>query len=132
LNIQADEANTTSDQDIGAIYRPDCTPQSHRERFMAERPRLLDDLAGMAGGAISALAGIRDEAEAAVRSRVDDTLRRLDVVRRDEFDAVAAMAASARKAQEVADARLAGLEARLEKLEASARPVGGGGPGMIV
>jgi len=99
---------------------------------MAERPRLLDDLAGMAGGAISTFAGIRDEAEAVVRSRVDDTLRRLEVVRRDEFDAVAAMAASARKAQEVAEARLAALEARLEKLEVSARPVGGGGPGMIV
>jgi hypothetical protein len=28
---------------------------------MAERPRFFDDLAGVAGGAISALAGLREE-----------------------------------------------------------------------
>jgi BMFP domain-containing protein YqiC len=99
---------------------------------MADRPRLLDDLAGMAGGAVSALVGIRDEAEAMVRARVEETLRRLDLVRREEFEAVAAMAAKAREAQEQAEARLAALEARLEKLEGAARPSGGGGPGMIV
>jgi BMFP domain-containing protein YqiC len=96
---------------------------------MAERPRLLDDLAGMAGGAVSALVGIRDEAEAIVRARVDDALRRLDLVRREEFEAVATMAAQARAAQEHAEARLAALEA---KVEALTRPSGGGGPGMIV
>ena len=96
---------------------------------MADRPRLLDDLAGMAGGAVSALAGLRDEAEALVRARVDEALRRLDVVRREEFDAVAEMAANARAAQEAAEIRLAALEA---KLAALTRPPGGGGPGMIV
>ena len=95
---------------------------------MADRPRLLDDLAGMAGGAVSALAGLRDEAEAMVRARVDETLRRLDLVRREEFDAVAAMVAKARDAQEAAEARLAALEAKLEELT---RKPGGGGPGMI-
>ena len=63
---------------------------------MADRPRLLDDLAGVAGGAVSALVGLRDEAEAMMRARVDETLRRLDLVRREEFDAVAAMVAKAR------------------------------------
>lgn len=95
---------------------------------MADRPRLLDDLAGMAGGAVSALAGLRDEAEAMVRARVDETLRRLDLVRRDEFDAVAAMVAKARDGQEAAEARLAALEAKLDELT---RKPGGGGPGMI-
>ena len=95
---------------------------------MADRPRLLDDLAGVAGGAVSALAGLRDEAEAMVRARVDETLRRLDLVRREEFDAIAAMVAKARDAQEAAEARLAALEAKLEELT---RKPGGGGPGMI-
>ena len=95
---------------------------------MADRPRLLDDLAGMAGGAVSALAGLRDEAEAMVRARVDETLRRLDLVRREEFDAVAAMVAKARDAQEAAESRLAALEAKLDELT---RKPGGGGPGMI-
>jgi BMFP domain-containing protein YqiC len=92
------------------------------------RPRLLDDLAGLAGGAVSALAGLKDEAEAMARARVDEALRRLDLVRREEFEAVAAMAARAREAQEAAEARLDALEA---KLEALTRKPGGGGPGMI-
>jgi len=96
---------------------------------MADRPRLLDDLAGIAGGAVSALAGLRDEAEALVRARVDEALRRLDLVRREEFDAVAEMAANARAAQEAAEIRLTALEA---KLDALTRSPGGGGPGMIV
>ena len=95
---------------------------------MADRPRLLDDLAGITGGTVSALAGLRDEAEAMVRARVDETLRRLDLVRRDEFDAIAAMAAKARDGQEAAEARLAALEAKLDELT---RKPGGGGPGMI-
>ena len=96
---------------------------------MADRPRLLDDLAGVAGGAVSALIGLRDEAEALVRARVDEALRRLDVVRREEFEAVAEMAARAREGQEAAEARLAAIEARLAELTRKPR---GGGPGMIV
>lgn len=94
----------------------------------ANRPRLFGDLAGIAGGAVSAFAGLKDEAEAMVRARVDETLRRLDLVRREEFEVVAAMAARAREAQENAEARLAALEAKLEVLT---RKPGGGGPGMI-
>ena len=87
---------------------------------MTNRPRIFDDLAGVAGGAISALAGLREEAEAMVRARVDETIRRLDLVRRDELDAVAEMAANARAGQEAAETRLAALEERLAVLEAGA------------
>src|ERR1700753_1319405 len=82
-------------------------------RVMADRPRFFDDLAGVAGGAISALAGLRQEAEAIVRARIDETIRALDLVRRDEYDAMAEMAARARDGQEAAEARLATLEQRL-------------------
>ncbi len=88
---------------------------------MTDRPRIFDDLAGVAGGAISALAGLREEAEAMVRARVDDTIRRLDLVRRDELEAIAEMAANARAGQEAAETRLAVLEERLAVLEAAAR-----------
>jgi len=104
---------------------------------MADRPKMFDDLAGIAGGAFSALAGLREEAEALVRARVDETLRKLDLVRRDELDAVAELAANARAGQEAAEARLAELANRVEVLEAWVRahapapPAGGGGPGMI-
>jgi hypothetical protein len=85
---------------------------------MSDRPRFFDDLAGVAGGAISALAGLRQEAEAIVRARLDETIRALDLVRRDEYDAVAEMAANARAGQETAEARITALEERLAVIEA--------------
>jgi BMFP domain-containing protein YqiC len=85
---------------------------------MVDRPRFFDDLAGVAGGAISALAGLRQEAEAIVRARIDEAIRALDLVRRDEYDAVAEMAARAREGQETAEARVQGLEERLAVIEA--------------
>jgi BMFP domain-containing protein YqiC len=84
---------------------------------MSDRPRIFDDLAGVAGGAISALAGMREEAEAMFRARVDETIRKLDLVRRDELEAITEMAANARAGQEAAEARLAALEARVAALE---------------
>jgi len=85
---------------------------------MTERPRLFDDIAGVAGGAISALAGLREEAESLVRTRLDETLRRMDLVRREEFDAVTELAANARSGQEAAEARFADVLTRLAALEA--------------
>jgi BMFP domain-containing protein YqiC len=86
---------------------------------MAERPRFMDDLAGVAGGAFSALAGIREEAESLVRARVEEAIRKLDLVRREDLDAVMEMAANARAGQEAAETRLAALEARLDAHMAS-------------
>ena len=84
---------------------------------MTERPRCFDDLAGVAGGAFSAIAGMRDEAEAMLRGRVEEVLRRLDLVRREELEAVQDLAAAARTGQEAAETRLAALEARVAALE---------------
>ncbi len=95
---------------------------------MSDRPRFFDDLAGVAGGAISALAGLRDETEAIIRARVDEAIRRLELVRREELEAVSALAARARAGQEAAEIRLAALEARLAKLEQGAE---GGSPSVV-
>ncbi len=84
---------------------------------MTDRPRIFDDLAGVAGGAISALAGLREEAEAMVRARIDETIRRLDLVRRGELDAMTEMAANARAGQEAAESKLSDLALRVAALE---------------
>jgi BMFP domain-containing protein YqiC len=91
-----------------------------RQGFFAvtDRPRFFDDLAGVAGGAISALSGLRQEGEAIVRARIDDAIRALDLVRRDEYDALADMASRARTGQEEAEARVAAMEERLSVIEA--------------
>jgi BMFP domain-containing protein YqiC len=91
-----------------------------QETDMAERPRFFDDLAGVAGGALSAFAGIGQEIEAMVRARIDETIRRLELVRREELDAVAELASNARAGQEAAEAKISALEARVAALEAAA------------
>lgn len=92
---------------------------------MADKPRFFDDLAGVAGGAVSALTGVREELNAIVRSRVDEVLTSLQVVRREEFEVMRELAAQARIGQEEAARRVAALEARVEALEqhlSNARP----------
>ena len=84
---------------------------------MTERPRFLDDIAGVAGGALSALTGLRDEAGALGRARVEDMIRKFELVRRDEFEAMSEIATKARMLQEEGEARIAALEARIAALE---------------
>jgi BMFP domain-containing protein YqiC len=85
---------------------------------MKERSRFMDDLAGVAQGAISALAGVKDEAEAVMRARIDDTVQRLDLVRGEQLAAVQELAANARAGQEAAESQSAALTARVLALEA--------------
>jgi len=84
---------------------------------MSERPRFFNDIAGVAGGAISALACLRDEAEAVAKARLDDMILRLELVRREELEAVKELSANARAGQEAAEATVAALLARLTALE---------------
>jgi BMFP domain-containing protein YqiC len=84
---------------------------------MTERSKFFDDLAGVAGGAISAFAGLREELEAMGRARIDETIRRLDLVRREELDAMTELAANARAGQEAAEAQLREVQERLAALE---------------
>ena len=84
---------------------------------MNERPKFFDDLAGVAGGAISALAGLREELEAMARARIEETIRRLDLVKREELEAMAELAANARAGQEAAEGQLHELQERLAALE---------------
>jgi BMFP domain-containing protein YqiC len=102
--------------------RPPPFAETFREWTMSDRPRFFDDLAGVAGGAISALAGLREEAEAVVRARIDEAVRRLDLVRREELEAVSELAANARAGQEAAEAKLQVVLARLDALEARLAP----------
>ena len=81
---------------------------------MVERSKFFDDIAGVAGGAFSAIAGIGEELGALVRTRVDEALASLSLVRREEFEVVSELAAQARAGQEAADLRIAALEARLD------------------
>jgi hypothetical protein len=80
---------------------------------MQRRERMFDDLAKVANGAVSTLVGIKAELEALVRQQMERFLAGMDVVPRDEFDAVKAMATKARSEQEALERRVAELEAAL-------------------
>ena len=77
--------------------------------------RILDDLARVANGAVSTLAGVKGEIDALVRQRLERLLADADLVTRDEFEAVKAMAAKARTEQERLAKRVQQLEAKLAK-----------------
>ena len=83
---------------------------------------MLDDAARMANGALGTLASLRREAEAHARQQFERLIAGLDLVTRDEFEAVKAMAAKAREEQEALAARLAALEGKATKPARSRKP----------
>ena len=80
---------------------------------MQSQNRIFDDLAKVAGGALSTLTALKEEIEGMVRDRFQRAMADADFVRRDEFEAVKEVAATARAEQEKLEARLAALEAQL-------------------
>jgi BMFP domain-containing protein YqiC len=90
-------------------------------RFFDEMARLMNDAAGVASG-------VRREFDTVVRNQADRILRELDVVKREEFEAVKDMARLAREENEALKARIATLEARLGQAGASQAGTSQAGP----
>ena len=82
---------------------------------MQSQNRFFDDVARVAAGAADALAGVRSELGARLRDQLERVLAGMDLVSREEFEAVKGMAAKAREEQEVLQRRVAALEARLAR-----------------
>ncbi len=79
--------------------------------------RLLDEFAKLMTDAAGAAQGFRREAETVMQAQAEKMLEKLDVVKREEFEAVRAMAEKARAENELLSERIAQLEARLIALE---------------
>ena len=75
--------------------------------------RILDDFARLLTDAAGAAQGVRKEVETAFKAQAERILNGMDVVKRDEFDAVREMAAKARTENDALSARIAALEALL-------------------
>jgi BMFP domain-containing protein YqiC len=75
-------------------------------RFFDEVARLMNDAAGVAGG-------VRREFDTLLKTQAERVLRELDVVQREDFEAVKEMARLAREENEELRARIAALEAKL-------------------
>jgi BMFP domain-containing protein YqiC len=88
-------------------------------RFFDEVARLMNDAAGVA-------TGVRREFDTVMKTQAERILRDLDVVQREEFEAVKEMARLAREENEALKARIAALEAKLGGAPGAAIPLGDG------
>ena len=75
--------------------------------------RVLDEIAKLMTDAAGAAQGVKREVDTVVRNQAERILRDLDLVKREEFDAVKDMARLAREENEALKTRLAALEAKL-------------------
>lgn len=78
--------------------------------------RIFDEFAKLMTDAAGAAQGARREFETIMKSQGERILREMDVVRRDEFEAVKAMAVLAREENDRLQARMTVLEQELSQL----------------
>ncbi|HEY0311702.1 MAG TPA: accessory factor UbiK family protein [Allosphingosinicella sp.] len=78
---------------------------------MQSENRLFDDFVKVMNGAAGTLAGMGREAEGAFRERMRDWMGGIDMVSREEFEAVKAIAVAAREENQALKARLDALDA---------------------
>jgi BMFP domain-containing protein YqiC len=84
--------------------------------------RILDEFAKLMTDAAGAAQGVRKEVEGAFRAQGEKFLNSMDLVKREEFDAVTEMARNARMENDTLTASLAMLEARVAALEGGDSP----------
>ena len=80
--------------------------------------RIFDELAKVLTNAAGAAQGVRDEVETMFRSQAERILNDLDVVQREEFEAVQDMAAKAREENDRLEQRITDLETEVAALKA--------------
>jgi BMFP domain-containing protein YqiC len=88
---------------------------------MQAREKILDDVARVAGGAVSAFSGLRRQIKDEVRVRIDEFAQRLDLVPREDFERVELMMFKAREEQTRLNERVAALEAKLAGAKQTAK-----------
>ncbi|MDW4497084.1 accessory factor UbiK family protein [Sulfitobacter sp. D35] len=79
---------------------------------MQTRNKIFDDISQLMTNAMGVAQGAREEAETAMKSFMDRWLAERDLVTREEFDAVRAMAQKAREENEALKARIEALEGK--------------------
>lgn len=84
--------------------------------------RLFDEFAKLMTDAAGVAQGVRREVETGFRSQAERFLSDMDLVSRDEFEAVKEMAATAREDAQKLEARVAELEAKLAAVAKPTKP----------
>ena len=78
------------------------------------RNSIVEEFARLATDAVGVASGMRREAETVLKTQLERLLSSMDMVSREEHEAVKEMAAAARDDNERLEARIAALEAKLD------------------
>ena len=99
---------------VTAFMMRRCGAARTAERKMTQTSnRVFDEFARLMNDAAGVASGVRREFDTLIRHQAEKILRDLDLVRREEFEAVKEMARLAREENEALQARIAALEAKL-------------------
>ena len=85
-------------------------------------PKLFDDLARMAGGAVNIFSGLQEQLRGDIRTRMDDMGARLDLVPRDEVDQAKAMIEKLGKQVRNLEQRIDAMEGKKQKPDTKSTP----------
>ena len=77
---------------------------------MAKKNQFFDDVAKVAGGALSAVGGVKEEMEALVRQRVEKFINDQNLVNREEFDVIKEMLSEIQKEQANLNKKITDIE----------------------
>ena len=89
---------------------------------MQSNNRFFDDIARLANGMMGVASGFRTEVEGMIKARLTAMLAEGNLVPREDFEVVREIAAKARAEQELLQAKVVALEARLAALEGKFTP----------
>jgi BMFP domain-containing protein YqiC len=84
--------------------------------------RFFDELAKLMSNAAGAAQGVRKEFDSLVRTQIERAMSGMNVVQREEFEAVKQMAAKAREENERLQQRIAELESKFGASGSPATP----------
>jgi BMFP domain-containing protein YqiC len=87
--------------------------------FPGPDPKILDDLARVAGGAVNIFSGLQEQLRQDMRSRMEEMMERLDLVPRDDLDRALGMIEKLRKDVSALEARIDALDGKAPKKTAT-------------
>lgn len=88
---------------------------------MSAGPKVLHDVAKVAGGAVNIASGLREQIRNDIKSRVDSMVTQLDLVPREDLDDALAMIKTLNKKVENLEGRLDNLDAKPAKKKTAAK-----------
>ena len=98
---------------VGMTHEPGHNGANSQEHAVQSDNKVFEDIGKLATSAMGVAQNVKEEVETLVRQRLERAIAELDVVSRDEFETVFAMAQKAREENEELRARIDALEAKL-------------------